>query len=81
MPRPPFREVPLDPPSEWLGIDVRLLRRHLGVSQATFARILGVERHVVTGWERDHRHPPGACCRLLDILKSHPEAFGEGVRA
>lgn len=80
MARPVLRDIPTEPPSAWTGTDVRLLRRHLRVSQATFARVLGVERHAVTAWERDRRQPPGSCRRLLDILDSHPEAFGEGLR-
>ena len=80
MPRPTFREVAAPPPSTWTGIDVRLLRRHLGVSQSTLAALLAVDRCTVTQWERDHRPPSEPCRRLLDILDSHPEVFGEGIR-
>lgn len=80
MARPRTREVPLEPPSQWTGTDVRLLRRHLGVSQDTLAALLAVDRCTVTQWERDHRPPSEPCRRLLDILDSHPESFGEGIR-
>ena len=80
MARPNYRTIPLDPPSQWAGTDVRLLRRHLGVSQTTLAALLAVDRCTVTSWERDHRPPSEPCRRLLDILDSNPEAFGEGIR-
>jgi DNA-binding transcriptional regulator YiaG len=77
--RPRTREIPTEPPSTWTGVDVRLLRRHLGLSQTTLASLLAVDRCTVTQWERDHRPPSEPCCRLLDILDSNPEVFGEGV--
>lgn len=83
MARPRSREVPLDPPSQWTGTDVRLLRRHLGVSQATLAHLLGCYRETISDWERAGGQPiaNGPVHRLLDILDCCPEAFGAGVRA
>jgi DNA-binding transcriptional regulator YiaG len=78
--RPQLRDLPLEPPSQWTSRDIRLLRRHLGVSQATFAQLLSVDRSTVTHWENDREPVSPPCCRLLDILDSHPEAFGEGIR-
>jgi DNA-binding transcriptional regulator YiaG len=52
--RPSLRDIPTEPPSQWTGTDVRLLRRHLRVSQTTFARILGVKKKL------SKKDPPAA---------------------
>lgn len=81
MARPPLRDIPTDPPSQWTGTDVRLLRRHLRISQTTLAHLLSCYRETVSRWERAADQPiaNGPIHRLLDILDSHPEAFGEGL--
>lgn len=80
MARPQLREITLNPPGIWTGVDVRLLRRHLGITQTTMARILAVNRSTVAHWECGLLPPSDPCCRLLDILDSNPDAFGEGIR-
>lgn len=52
---------------------VRAARRRLGVSQAVFAQLLGVSQVLVRSWERGARTPAAVACRLLDLIREHPE--------
>jgi DNA-binding transcriptional regulator YiaG len=44
------------------------LRRALGLSQAEFARRLGVRQQTVSEWETGRYRPRGASLRMLGIL-------------
>lgn len=52
----------------WSQDDVLSLRRRLGLSQAAFARNLGVRQQTVSEWETGKYLPRGASARLLGIL-------------
>jgi putative transcriptional regulator len=49
------------------------LRKRVGVSQAVFARLLGVARDTEVSWEQGRRVPSGPALRLLDVVRRHPE--------
>jgi putative transcriptional regulator len=49
------------------------LRKKLGVSQAVFARLLGVARDTEVSWEQGRRIPSGPALRLLEVARRHPE--------
>jgi putative transcriptional regulator len=49
------------------------LRKRLGVSQAVFARLLGVARDTEVSWEQGRRVPSGPALRLLEVVRRHPE--------
>lgn len=58
---------------------IQALRRSLGLSQAAFAKVLGVSKNTICSWEQGHRKPDGAAARLLQIAEKHPEAvLGHG---
>jgi putative transcriptional regulator len=59
-------EVPLSAPVE--------ARRRVGLSQAEFARLLGVSVRTLQDWEQGRREPSGAARTLLRIAASNPEA-------
>lgn len=81
QPTSPSRTTPkvfnTDPPSDWDGEAVRALRERIGLSQATFAAVIGVHRVTVTKWESGARATVEheAIRRLLDLLDAHPELF------
>ena len=52
-------------PERWTGDDVRALRESLGVTQAEFARMLGVRQQTVSEWETGAYQPRGASGRML----------------
>jgi DNA-binding transcriptional regulator YiaG len=47
---------------------VAALRRRLGLTQAAFARELGVRQQTVSEWETGRYQPRGASARLLSLL-------------
>ncbi len=56
-------------PKEYDAESIRVLRLHLGVSQAIFARILGISADLVAAWEQGHRMPTQMACRLLELVE------------
>jgi putative transcriptional regulator len=71
--RVPIPELPEERPSK----DIVRIRKALGVSQAVFARVLGVARDTEISWEQGRRKPSGPALRLLEIAERHPEYLVE----
>jgi DNA-binding transcriptional regulator YiaG len=57
---------------------VRKLRDAMGMSQATFAQVIGVSRILVQSWERGVREPSALARRLLDTISADPVAWLAG---
>lgn len=56
--------------------DVKRLRTQtLGVSQAVFARLVGVSPKLVEAWEAGRNIPAGPVRRLFELIESEPETF------
>src|ERR1700722_11391281 len=53
-------------------IAVRATRERLGVSQAIFARLIGVSAMLVRAWEQVQRTPAAWARRLLDEMNRDP---------
>ena len=53
---------------------VRRVRRRAGLSQAEFARRLGISVATVRGWEQGKLLPQGAARALLRVIDRVPEA-------
>lgn len=49
---------------------IRDIRNSAGMTQASFARYMGVSPKTVEAWERGTNIPGGSACRLLEILDS-----------
>jgi putative transcriptional regulator len=49
-------------------------RKKLGLSQARFARLLGISVRTLHHWEQGRRTPSGAARVLLRVAALHPEA-------
>jgi putative transcriptional regulator len=55
---------------------VRQLRTEtLGVSQAVFARLIGVSPKLVEAWESGRNTPAGPVCRLFELIEYQPRDF------
>ena len=59
---------------------VKRTRDALGVSQALFARLLGVSTDTVQSWEQGLREPCSMACRLLELIGSHQEHWLQVIK-
>jgi putative transcriptional regulator len=55
-------------------VDVARLRRRLGLSQAAFARVFGLDVTALHAWEQGRRRPDRAARVLLAVIAKEPEA-------
>ncbi len=53
------------------------IRSRSGLSQASFARLLGVSARTLQQWEQGRRQPTGAARTVLRISAKHPEVLRE----
>ncbi len=58
-------------------VSVRAARAATGLSQAEFAKLLGVSVRTLQEWEQGRRAPSGAAATLLRIAARHPAALME----
>ena len=56
---------------------VALARAATGLSQATFAKLLGVSVRTLQEWEQGRKVPSGAAATLLRVAARHPEVLKE----
>ena len=61
-------------------IDVRAVRRRLGVSQAAFAANFGFQAATLRNWEQGRTRPDGPARVLLTVIDQHPEAVEDAIR-
>ena len=61
------------------GSDISALRRFIGLSQAKFAKALGISVHTLRNWEQDRRRPEGPALALLRIAARHPRIILENL--
>jgi putative transcriptional regulator len=52
-------------------------RLKAGLTQAQFARLLGVSRRTLEQWEQGRRQPSGAAKTLVRVAELHPEVLRE----
>jgi len=62
------------------GEDVAALRKFVGLTQAEFARAMGISVHTLRNWEQGRRSPEGPAIALLRIAARHPRVIRENVR-
>ena len=56
------------------AVDVRAVRRRIGLSQAAFARRFGINPRTVQDWEQGRYRPDPMARALLTIIAREPEA-------
>jgi len=54
--------------------DVKALRESASVSQAEFARLIGVSKRTLENWEQKRTAPSGPARALLKIVATNPKA-------
>jgi putative transcriptional regulator len=52
--------------------DVQAIRARTGLSQAEFARCIGVKRGTLINWEQKRRRPEGPAMVLLALIERDP---------
>lgn len=63
------------------GEDVAALRRFAGLTQADFAKAMGISVHTLRNWEQGRRHPEGPGLALLRIAARHPRILRENIES
>src|SRR5579863_3460931 len=61
-------------------VDVRAVRRRLGLSQSEFAAKFGFQPATLRNWEQGRTRPDGPARVLLAVIAYHPEAVEDAVR-
>ena len=61
-------------------IDVRAMRKRLGLSQAAFALKFGFQPATLRNWEQGRTRPDGPARVLLAVIAQHPEAVEDALR-
>lgn len=73
-------KLPADP-TPYDADAVKRTRERLNVSQAVFARLLGISVVLAQGWEQGQRRPSKMACRLLDEVNAAPERWRQRLAA
>ena len=58
-------------------VQVAAARAATGLSQAAFAKLLGVSVRTLQEWEQGRKMPSGAAATLLKVASRHPEVLQE----
>jgi DNA-binding transcriptional regulator YiaG len=61
------------------GKDIAALRGFIRLTQAQFARAMGISVHTLRNWEQDRRKPEGPAIALLRIAARHPRILRENL--
>jgi putative transcriptional regulator len=61
--------------------DVRAIREGAAVSQAEFARLIGINVRTLQNWEQGRSRPTGAARALLKIVASNPKSAMKALHA
>lgn len=59
--------------------DVQAIRKSANVSQAQFARLIGVNLRTLQNWEQGRTRPTGPALALLKIVASNPRSAIEAL--
>jgi putative transcriptional regulator len=62
-------------------LNVRAIRKKLGLTQEEFAMRFGLSLSSLRNWEQGHRRPQGPCRTLLTLIDRIPEQVSEALCA
>jgi putative transcriptional regulator len=62
-------------------VDVRVVRRRMGLSQAQFATKFGLPPATLRNWEQGRARPDAPTRVLLAVIAKHPETVEEVLKA
>ena len=63
-----------------VDVDVAEVRQRTGLSQAEFARCIGVAKGTLLDWELGRRHPTGPAQVLLALIAKKPSVVQDLLR-
>lgn len=63
----------IEPVRKYSNEDIKRIRKIAGMTQAVFAKYMGVSPKTVEAWELGRTHPTGPACRLLWILEENKQ--------
>ena len=63
------------------GEDIAALRNFIDLTQADFARAIGISVHTLRNWEQGRRKPEGPAIALLRIAARHPRILRENLES
>ena len=69
----PARVIKLD------EMQVKAIRKNMGLSQGKFAKLLGVPIDTLQNWEQGRRKPDGPARALLTVAARRPKALLEAL--
>jgi len=58
---------------EFSPVDVKAIRKRIGMSQSEFASAFGISLGTLRHWERGDRKPRGAALVLLNVVAKEPK--------
>lgn len=61
--------------------DVQAIRKSANISQAEFAKLIGVNLRTLQNWEQRRTRPTGPALALLKIVASNPRSAIEALNA
>lgn len=67
------RTLTIIPIEEFTASEIKDIRKNTGMTQALFAKYLGVSLKTVEAWEAGRNQPNGTACRMLSITKKDPQ--------
>lgn len=62
----------VNPAPEFTSKEIKDLRLNFGMTQVTFAEVMGVSVKTVEAWEAGTNKPIGSARRFLSVLKADP---------
>jgi len=62
------------------SVDVAEVRQQTGLSQAEFAKSIGVAKGTLLNWEHGRRHPTGPAQVLLALIAKRPSVVQDLLR-
>lgn len=62
------------------SVDVKAIRKRLGLSQAAFAQRFGFSLDSVQNWESGRRRPEGPARMFLTVIDREPEAVQRAIK-